>query len=152
MSLLISLLLLACSTARAPVPLPSAEHGAITITVFPNPIVATKIGETSYEFPFDVVLHETGGHPVSVIRVSADVYIFGGNLKIANETYDAQRINRLGYGTTVPAGGELHYRFRPRQSVSDERLFGGVTAELLVDAVDETGSPAVARTRVTVTK
>jgi len=154
LSFLLLVLLLACSTGRTPAPaVPArAEHGAITIAIIPNPIVATKIGETSYEFPFDVVLHETGGHPVSVTRVSADVYILGGNVKIANETYDAQRITSLGFDTKVPARGELHYRFRPRQSLPDERLFGGVTAELHVDAIDETGAPAAARTRVTVTR
>ena len=120
-------------------------HGAISMTVVPNPIVATSLGGDMYEFPFEVVLRETGGHPVTITRVSADVYAFGS---VKTESYDASKINSLGYSTTLPANGELRYAFRPRKQVTDDRVFGGVTAEVRVDAVDDTGTAASAKTTV----
>ena len=124
-------------------------HGALSISIVPNPIQALKAPGDQYDFPFEVVLRETGGHPVTINRVSADVKALGG-IPVANETYDAARIATLGYATTVPANGELRYRFNPRKSVPDDRLFGNVTADLTVDGTDDTGTPTQARTRVTV--
>src|ERR1041384_3310863 len=88
-------------------------HGAISMTVVPNPIVATSLGGNMYEFPFEVVLRETGGHPVNITRVSADVYALG-SVRVAEESYDAAKINSLGYSTSIPANGERRYAFRPR--------------------------------------
>ena len=122
-------------------------HGAISMTVVPNPIVATSLGGNMYEFPFEVVLRETGGHPVNITRVSADVYALG-SVRVAEESYDAAKINSLGYSTSIPANGERRYAFRPRKEVTDERLFGGVTAEVRVDAVDDTGTATSATTIV----
>jgi hypothetical protein len=124
-------------------------HGAISVTILPNPIVALKATGDQYDFPFEVVVKETGGHPVKISRVTADVKALG-TIPVATESYDAARIAALGFATTVPANGELRYRFNPRKSVPDDRLFGNVTADLTVDGADDTGSPATARTRVTV--
>jgi hypothetical protein len=73
-------------------------------------------------------------------------------MRVANESYDAARIASLGYPTTLSANGELRYAFRPRKEVTDDRLFGGVTADLRVDAVDDTGTPTSATTTVGVTR
>ena len=143
------LLLAACASSQAGSTQSSAQpgHGAISLTVVPNPIVATSLGGDMYEFPFEVVLRETGGHPVRITNVSADVFAFG-TVRVATESYDAAKINSLGYSTTLPANGELRYAFRPRKQVTDDRLFGGVTAEVRVDAVDDTGTAASASTTV----
>ena len=132
-------------------PAAAPGHGAISIQITPNPIVATKAGGDQYDFPFEVVVRETGGRAVTINRVSADVLALG-TIRVASESYDAARITQLGYPTTVPAGGELRYRFNPRRSVSDDRLFGGVSAEIRVDATDDSGAPVTARTTVTVTR
>lgn len=126
-------------------------HGAIGIAIVPNPIVATRVSGDSYDFPFEVVVRETGGRPVTITRVTADVIALGG-IRIGGETYDAAQINAMGYGTTVGANGELRYRFAPRRSVADERLFGSVSAEIRVEARDDQGAPATAGTTVTVRK
>lgn len=126
-------------------------HGAISIQIVPNPIVATSVGGDRYEFPFEVVVRETGGRPVNVTRVSADVLALS-SIRVAQESYDAAKIQSLGFQTAIPANGELRYRFSQRHSVADERLFGNVEAQLTVDATDDTGTPATARTTVTVTK
>ncbi|HEX8170427.1 MAG TPA: hypothetical protein VF824_07805 [Thermoanaerobaculia bacterium] len=126
-------------------------HGAIAIAVLPNPIVAQNASGNTYTFPFDVSVRETGGHPVEITRVSATVYGPGG-ISFGNETYDAEKIRSMGYSTSIAANGELRYHFAPRREVPDERLFGGVSAELRVEATDDTGATTSASTRVTVTR
>jgi hypothetical protein len=126
-------------------------HGAITITIEPNPIRATRVSGNTYDFPFEVVIRETGGRPVEISRVTADV-LFAGGLRLANESYDAARIRQLGFNTTVPPNGELRYRFSQRREVPDERLFSGVSAELRVEGRDDTGTATTAGTTVTVTR
>jgi hypothetical protein len=128
-----------------------AGHGAINVNIAPNPIVAVKVSGNSYDFPFEVVVRETGGHPVDITSVTARVYALGG-IQIGSETYDAARIAQLGYSTHVPANGELRYRFNPRHSVADDRLFQGVSADIQVEGHDETGTPTTAGTKVTVTR
>jgi len=96
-------------------------------------------------------VRETGGHPVDVTSVSANV--FGpANIQVATETYDAAKISQLGYSTHVPANGTLRYKFNPRRDVTDDRLFSGVSADIRVDARDDTGTAASATTRVSVTR
>jgi len=145
------LFLAACGSSSTPPPATTSasSHGAISIEIVPNPIVATHVGGDTYEFPFEIVVRETGGHTVNVTRVNADVTALGA-FHVANETYDAARINSLGYATSVPAGGALRYRFNQRRSVPDDSLFGAVSAEITVDATDDTGTPTTARTTVTV--
>ncbi|HEX6178429.1 MAG TPA: hypothetical protein VF057_08710 [Thermoanaerobaculia bacterium] len=126
-------------------------QGAVALQIVPNPIIATQVSGTTYDFPFEVVIRETGGRPVEITRVSADVYALGG-IRIANETYDAAKIQSLGYSTSIRANGEARYRFAPRRSVPDERLFGGVSAVLRVDARDDGGAATSATTEVTVTR
>jgi hypothetical protein len=123
-------------------------HGAIAIEVIPNPIVATKVSGNTYDFPFEVVIRETGGRSVTVQRVTATVGL--GALELARESWDADRIRSLGYNTTIAPNSETRYRFAPRKEVPDDRLFGGVSAELRVEATDDTGAATSATTSVTV--
>lgn len=126
-------------------------HGAISVSIMPNPIVASRVSGSTYDFPFEVVVRETGGRAVDITNVSA--IVFGpANIQIASENYDAAKINSLGYATRVPANGELRYRFDPRRDVSDERLFGSVSADIRVEGRDESGTATSAATRVSVTR
>ncbi|MEO8036809.1 MAG: hypothetical protein ABI837_20420, partial [Acidobacteriota bacterium] len=106
----ILLLLTFCAGSRGPDRSATPGHGAINIQIVPNPIVARHVSNDTYDFPFDVVVRETGGRPVSITRVSADVTALGG-IPVANESYDAARINALGFPTNVAANGELRYHF-----------------------------------------
>lgn len=124
-------------------------RGAISVSVDPNPIVATRVSGNMYDFPFDVVVRETGGRPVTINGVSATIFGPGG-FTVARESWDTDRIRAMGYNPNLGAGEERRYRFAPRREVPDDRLFGGVSAELRVDATDDGGSATTASTVVTV--
>jgi hypothetical protein len=126
-------------------------HGAVTVTVQPNPIVATKVSGNTYDFPFDVIVRETGGRATTVQRITARVFL-GGGITLANESWDAAAIRAMGYNPVLGPNTEQHYHFNPRKDVPDERLFNGVSAELRVEAVDDTGTAANSTTVVTVTR
>lgn len=149
-----TLLVCACSTGKPGATQTSAipGHGAITLSIIPNPVVAQKVSGDTYDFPFDVVVRETGGHAVTINRVSADIYAAVGGIKIGSDSYDAAKIQSLGYSTSVPANGELRYHLAPRKTVQDERLFGGVYGDVRADATDDTGTPTSATVRITVTR
>lgn len=147
----LALLLSFCAGSRGPTTTAVAGHGALSIQIQPNPVVAHRVSGTTYDFPFDVVLRETGGHPVEVDQVSANVVALGG-IQVASEAYDAAKINSLGFSTHVPANGELHYHFAQRRDVTNDLLFQGVSADIRVDGHDETSTTTTASTRVSVTK
>ena len=152
--LLLPLLLLiaaACNSGPKNSVTAAPGHGAVSIQVVPNPIVATRVSGDTYDFPFDVVVRETGGRPITVTRVSATVFAPGG-LNLGGESWDADRIRSLGYDTTINSHAEVRYHFAPRKSVPDERIFGSIAAELKVEAVDDTGQTTSATTRVTITR
>lgn len=148
-SVALLMVLTACQTSAPSGPAAVPGHGAITMQIVPNPIVATQVSGDTYDFPFEVVVRETGGRPVTIQRVSVTVFAPGG-FAVHRESWDADRIRSMGYGTSLAANGELRYRFSPRKDVPDERLFSGVTAELRVEAVDDTGTPTEAATNVSV--
>jgi len=126
-------------------------HGAISIQIVPNPIVATPVGGSTYDFPVDVVVREMAGRGVTVSRVTVTVYGPAG-IRLGDENWNAARIKSAGYSTNVAGNGELRYHFVPRESVPDARLFSGIRAELRVDAYDETATPTSATTTATVTR
>ncbi|HEX7420153.1 MAG TPA: hypothetical protein VF505_09725, partial [Thermoanaerobaculia bacterium] len=70
----------------------------------------------------------------------------------ATETYDATRIQSLGYSPHIPPNGELHYHFDQRRDVTNDLLFQGVSANIRVEGHDETETQTNAATRVSVTK
>jgi hypothetical protein len=149
LSLSLLLLLVACGTSQ-PGNVSQPGHGALTVEIVPNPIVARQVSGDTYELPFEVIVRETGGRAVDISRVSATATL-GGGLTFDLESWDAERIRSMGYQTRVPANGELRYRFTPRREVP-EAVFGGVSARLLVEGTDDTGTPATASTTVTVTR
>jgi hypothetical protein len=126
-------------------------HGVITLTVTPNPVLATNAGGTMYDFPFDVVIKETGGHPITIDRVIANVYA-GGGISVATKSFDAEKIKAAGFSTTIAAKGEVRYHFIPREDVPDDRLFSSVYGDVRVEAIDDNGTRASANTMITVRK
>ena len=143
-------LLAACGGSQLPGTRSVPGHGAISVEIVPNPVVARRVSGETYDLPFEVVVRETGGRPVEITEVSATATIPGG-LTFDLESWDAARIQSMGYKTTVPANGTLRYRFTPRREVP-EAVFGGVTARLLVEGRDDTGTATSATTTVSVTR
>ena len=141
----------ACSSTKDAGTTATPGHAALSVQIIPNPIVAKPAGGDQYDFPFDVVVRETGGRAVTISRVTADVYALGG-LRVGGETYTDQQIRALGYSTTIPANGQLRYRFTPRKSVPNENLFSSVSARVNVEGHDDTNTPTTASVNVTVTR
>jgi hypothetical protein len=144
---------LACASHRAGTTKSTSTpgHGAIKLTVTPNPVVATSLGGNKYDFPFDVDVKETGGHPVTIEKVTASVYA-GGGMPVATESYDAAKIQSLGFATSITPKGELHYHFDPRKDVADDRLFSSVYGDVRVEGIDDNGARTSSTTTITVTK
>ena len=148
----IALVLTFCAGGRGPSSTSVPGHGALSVQITPNPVVATNVGGDTYQFPFDVIVRETAGHPVDIDRVSANVVALGG-IQVGSDSYDAARIRSLGFSTHVPANGELRYHFDQRRDVSNSIVFNaGVSADIRVDGHDETGTATSATTRVSVTR
>ena len=148
LAILALLIAAACSTSAPTTPPPVAGHGAVTIEVLPNPIVATPVSGNMYQFPFEVLVRETGGRAVTVQRVTATVQF--GALTLARETYDTAQIRAMGHDPELAPHSQVRFRFNQKREVPDERLFSGVSAELRVDATDDAGTPINATTVVTV--
>jgi hypothetical protein len=151
--LALAILPLACATPRAGTTKSKSTpgHGAIKLTITPNPVVATNVGGTTYEFPIDVVVEETGGHPVTIERVTANVFAAGG-IQVATESYDAAKIQSLGFATAIQAKGQIHYHFVPRKDVPDDRLFSSVYGDIRVEGIDDNGTRASTTTTITLKK
>jgi hypothetical protein len=147
-TLLLAIALAACSSGPRPGTTSVPGRGAITVEIAPSPIIAHQVSGETYEFPFDVIIRETGGRPVTVTRVSTTVFTSG--LNVGGDSWDANEIRKMGFSPTVPARGELRYHFAPRRSVPDERLFSSLSAELKVEAVDDSVAPTSATAAVTV--
>jgi hypothetical protein len=126
-------------------------RGAVKLTITPNPVIATNVGGNTYEFPFDVTVAETGGHPLTIDKITANVFAAGG-IQVATESYDAAKIQTMGFATTLQAKGQIHYHFVPRKDVPDDRLFSSVYGDIRVEATDDNGSRASSTTTITLQK
>jgi len=126
-------------------------RAALQIFVEPNPIVAQRVSGDTYDFPFEIGIVERGGVSVEVQRVGIDVIGLGA-IRLYSQTFGREEIIRRGYPTSIPAHGEVRYRFNPRKEVPDDRLFGGVSADLFVEGTDANGNAVRATQRVTVTR
>ena len=124
----------------------------LSVTIVPNPIVAYPAAGGAFRFPFEIVVNETGGAAAHITRVSLNVVAFGA-LPVYAQEMATDEIRKNGYNPDIPALGELRYKFNPTKKVPDERLFGGVTAHLRVEAVGDDGGPVPPATaEVTVRK
>ena len=149
------LVLSACGTTQDTViqePQIPRPTGSISVSVVPNPIVARPAAGEQYTFPFEVVVRETGGANLHIQRASINVTALGG-IPVYSDTQEAAEIRERGYPTEIGASQEIRYRFSPTREVPDERLFGNVSAELVVEAINDRGQAVPpARTRVSVTR
>lgn len=145
-------LLLGCSSASdgpaaAPDTIPARAD--LSVVVDPNPIQARLVSGDTYDFPFTVTVRENNGVGVEIDRVTLVVTALGA-IPVYSETMSREEIAGRGYPTSLRGGGELRYSFTPRKEVDDDRLFGGVAAELRAEGTDANGNVVTAQTRVTV--
>lgn len=150
----VTLLSFACggaSSSSSTQPATTPGRAALSIRVEPNPIVARQVRGETYEFPFTVSIRESNGVAVNIDRVSVNVRALG-TITVYEEAYGATDIARLGYPTALAGGAELRYAFKPQKEVPDDRLFGGVTADLRVEGTDANGNRVTANTDVTVSR
>lgn len=138
-----------CGGSGGPSPVVVPGRALLQIFVEPNPIVAQRIAGDTYEFPFEIGIAERGGVAVEIQRVGIDVIGLGA-IRLYSQTFGREEIARRGFPTSVPANGEIRYRFNPRNEVPDEGLFGGVSAELFAEGIDANGTAVRATQRVTV--
>ena len=86
--------LLLCIACKTPAPgsrtVSMPGHGAISVQIMPNPIVAKPAGGNNYDFPVDVIVHETGGRAVTVSRVTATIYGPAG-IRLGDQAWCAVR-------------------------------------------------------------
>lgn len=143
-------MLAACSSGPQAGTTSVPGHGALSVEVIPNPIRAKRVNTSSFQFPFEVVVRETGGHPVNIARVTVRVWGPGRAFVLGEETWTAEQIRATGAPTSIPANGEVRIQLSPTRSVPDERLFNGVSAELATQALDDTNTETQASTVVTV--
>jgi hypothetical protein len=97
------------------------------------------------------VVKETGGHPVTIDKVTASVYA-GGGIPVATESYDAAKIKSLGFATSIQAKHEVHYHFVPRMEVTDDHLFSALYGDVRVEGLDDNGARVSSTATITVTK
>lgn len=149
-SLLSALLVAACAgcTGTTTEAIAPGPRGALVLDVYPNPVVAKPVGQDVYDFPFEVSLREVGGSEVEIDAIRVEVRL--GGLPIFAQTYDETELTRRGFSATVPAGGNVQYRFSPRRTVTTELLFSHASAVVAVSGVDRSGNRAEARATVTV--
>ena len=127
-------------------------RGALALTVNPNPILAKKVAGTSgtYDFPFEIVLRETGGQTVTVTALRVDVKTLG--VRVLTKTYDATYLRDQNYSPVIPAGGTVRYAFAPREDAPDSIFSTNVEADLQVEGVDDKGNAVRQTKTVSVTR
>lgn len=124
-------------------------RGELVLEIDPNPIVAEKVGEDIYDFPFDIVMREAGGVGVTIEEFTVEVSL-ARLARVFSQTFPVAEITRRGYPAEVDAGQYLRFNFRTRKSVSSDLMFRGVTAAITVRTIDRNGWRGVSRTRVSV--
>lgn len=147
------LLTVACSSSGSgddtTEPVTTPGRAALEIEVVPNPIEAKLVSGDTYDFPFAVTVREVNGVTVNIDRVSMDVLALGA-LPVHREEFDRAEIAKRGYPTSVRGNQEIKYAFTPRKEVTDDRIFGSVSAELRAEGTDVNGNRVTATTSVTV--
>lgn len=150
LSLVLSLALTAgCASTPAGTSAGMEQQAAVTVSVNPNPIIATQMADGRWDFPFRVLITERNGVAVEIEQVRADVLAFGG-MRVHQQTLTRAEIQKLGYPVTLQPNGTLELPFRPQRNVPDASLFNSVTANVTLEGRDTSGSRVHATTSVSV--
>lgn len=129
--------MLGCS-GGAPEPATNPIRGRLEAEVLPNPVVAVATGEGSWQFPFEVVLRESGGVEIEIEAIRIRVTVAG--IPVSRQLWDSEEIRRRGYGTVLPPGGMLQYAFTPVRAVANAPLLEVARGEVEIEVVDRLGN------------
>lgn len=146
--LLLSLLIAACSGENDTPTSPG--RGALRVEVKPNPVIATRVAGTNdtYDFPFEVVISETGGETVTIQSITADIKSFG--IRVFSKSYDASYLQGRNYSPVIAAGSTVRYAFDIREEAPDAVFSSNVEADIRVEGVDAKGNAVRQTTTVQV--
>ncbi|HVR44021.1 MAG TPA: hypothetical protein VMS56_11335 [Thermoanaerobaculia bacterium] len=131
-----ALLAAGCSGALPESPAISVR-GRVALEIHPEPIVARRLGADDWQFPFEVVLRETGGVDVEIEAIRVEVRV--GGFPLTRQIFDSEEVRRRGYPTIIEGGGVLQLAFAPVRRVADLRLLAFARAEITIEAVDRYG-------------
>lgn len=125
-------------------------RGSLRVVVSPNPILAQKVAGTSrtYDFPFEVVLTETGGRTVTLTSLNVEVKALG--IPVFTKTYDATYLRGRDYSPVIAASSTVRYSFNPREDAVDAVFSSSVEADIRAEGVDDRGNPVRQTTTVSV--
>jgi len=109
--------------------------------VNPNPILAMPVAGMSgtYDFPFEVVLTETGGQTVTITALHIDIKALG--IPVSSKTYDAAYLQARNESPIIPASSVVRYNFDIREDTPDAAFSSNVTADIRVEGVDDRANP-----------
>lgn len=139
------LILAACSTLETEKP--AVMKGRLVLEVEPNPIVATRISEKLWEFPFDIVMREAGGVDLRIESFTIDVYVLGA-IHVFSAPYEGSVITQKGYPDRIEAGQFRRFPFKLRREVPNDVLFKGAYADVTAETLDAMGNRAETKLRV----
>lgn len=145
LSLLLALLLAACSSVQTEKP--AVLKGQLVLEVDPNPIVATRVSENTWEFPFDIVMREAGGVDLHIESFTIDVYVLGA-IHVFSAPYEGSMITQKGYPDRIEAGQFHRFPFRIRRDVPNDILFKGAYADVTAQTLDAMGNRNETKLRV----
>src|SRR5512142_2378246 len=100
-TLLLALLLSACSSLETEKP--AVLKGQLVLEVDPNPIVATRVSDKTWEFPFDIVMREAGGVDLQIESFTIDVYVLGA-IHVFSAPSEGSAITQKVYPDRIEAG------------------------------------------------
>jgi len=142
---LAAVLLLSSCSGKLETPT-SPGRGSLSVTVKPNPILALRVAGSNgtYDFPFEVILTETGGQTVTLTALRVDVKALG--ITVSSRSYDASYLRSRNESPVIPANSTVHYSFNPREEAPDAIFSSIVEADIRVEGVDAKGQ-AVRQTK-----
>jgi len=135
-TLVTALLSVSCSTLPREIGNPLA--GRLLLEISPNPIIAEHVEGRTYDFPFDIIMRETGGVDVTIDDFTVDITLLGV-VTLFSQKFPATEISRRGYPVEIGSGKFLRFSFRKRKEVPNDLVFRSAIARVTAHTTDTNG-------------
>ena len=118
----------------------SPGRGALQVAVTPNPIIARSVAgsDSTYDFPFEIVITEIGGRTVTVTGLNVTVKTIG--VPVFTKTYDASYLRGQNYSPIIAAMSTVRYGFNPREQAPAAVFGSAVDTDIQVEGIDDQGN------------